>query len=156
MLSKHSIIEPGVRIGEDSDVWHFTHVRTGAVIGKGTTVGSHCYIDTDVTIGDNCKIQSGCLIYHPAVIGNGVFVGPGVGIINDKNPRAVDEYGNKLTADDWECEGVIIKDRASIGTGSVIMPGTTIGEGAMVGAGSIVTKDVPDNAVVYGDAACQK
>jgi UDP-2-acetamido-3-amino-2,3-dideoxy-glucuronate N-acetyltransferase len=153
MISMNSIIDEGATIGINTSVWHFTHIRSTAIIGDNSTIGSHCYIDSDVSIGKNCKIQSGCLIYHPAKIGDGVFIGPGVRIINDKHPRAVNEKGEKLKDSDWICEGVTIGDRVSIGTGSIIMPGVTIEEGAMVGAGSIVTSDVPANATVYGNPA---
>jgi UDP-2-acetamido-3-amino-2,3-dideoxy-glucuronate N-acetyltransferase len=153
MISKTSIIDEGAVIGEGTSVWHFTHIRSTVKVGNNSTIGSHCYLDSDVSIGDNCKIQSACLIYHPAKIGDGVFIGPGVRIINDKNPRAVGDNGEKLTDADWVCEGVTIEDRASIGTGSIIMPGVTIGRGSIVGAGSIVTSDVPPGFVVYGTAA---
>lgn len=156
LISEHSIVECGARIGEGCSIWHFTHIRSTAAIGSNTTIGSHCYIDSDVTIGSNCKIQSGCLIYHPAIIGDGVFVGPGVRILNDKNPRAVDELGNKLSDSDWVCQGVIIEDMASIGAGSVIMPGIRIGRGAVIGAGSVVTKDVARGCTAYGEAAHER
>jgi UDP-2-acetamido-3-amino-2,3-dideoxy-glucuronate N-acetyltransferase len=150
MISKTAIIDEGASFGAGVMVWHFTHIRSTASIEKGTVISSHCYIDSNVSIGSDCKIQSGCLIYHPAIIGDGVFIGPGAKLINDKNPRSVGIDGNKLTEEDWVCEGVVVRDGASIGAGSIIMPGVTIGKNAMVGAGSVVTKDVPDNTVVYG------
>jgi acetyltransferase-like isoleucine patch superfamily enzyme len=153
MVSPHAIVEPGAVLGEGVDIWHFTHVREGVVIGDETNVGSHCYIDAGVRIGARCKIQSGCLIYRPAVIGDGVFIGPGVRIINDKNPRAVDEHGNKLTYASLVHEGVTIEDGASIGTGAILMPGITIGRNARIGAGSVVTKDVAARTLVFGVAA---
>lgn len=153
MISSYAIIDEGATIGSNTSIWHFTHVRSTSRVGNNTMIGSHCYIDSDVSIGDNCKIQSGCLIYHPAKIGDGVFIGPGCRIINDKNPKAVNESGEKLLESDWVCEGVIIEDRASIGTGSIIMPGVTIGRGAIVGAGSIVTSDVAPNTKVFGAPA---
>lgn len=150
MISNNSIIDDGASLGNGTSVWHFTHIRSTVKIGDNCVVGSHCYIDSDVTIGNNCKIQSGSLIYHPAKIEDNVFIGPGSRLINDKNPRATDAEGNPLTEEDWNCEGVVIKSGASIGAGSIIMPGVTIGKNAMIGSGSVVTKDVPDNTVAYG------
>lgn len=152
-ISPLAVVDPGVLLGRGVQVWHFTHLREGVVVGENTTIGSHCYIDAGVRIGRNCKIQSGCLIYRPAVIGDGVFIGPGVKIINDKNPRAVDDGGNKLTDADWTCEGVKVEDGASIGTGAILMPGIRVGVRARVGAGSVVTKDVAPGTTVYGTAA---
>jgi acetyltransferase-like isoleucine patch superfamily enzyme len=153
MISQHAIVEPGAKLGNGVEIWHFTHIREGVEIGDDTNVGSHCYIDAGVRIGARCKIQSGCLIYRPAVIGNGVFIGPGVRIINDKNPRAVDDHGNKLTYADLVHEGVTIEDEASIGTGAILMPGIRIGRRARIGAGSVVTKDVYPRTLVFGIAA---
>lgn len=150
MISPNSIIENINNIGIDTDVWHFTHIRDSAVIGSNCTIGSHCYIDKDVSIGKNCKIQSGCLIYHPAKIGNYVFIGPRCIIINDKYPKATKDNGDKLTDDDWLCQGVIIEDFVSIGAGSIIMPGITIGHHSMIGAGSLVTKNIPPYTKIFG------
>jgi len=153
MISSNSIVENIDNIGEQTDIWHFTHIRDSAIIGKNCTIGSHCYIDKDVNIGNNCKIQSGCLIYHPAKIGNCVFIGPRCIIINDKYPKATNIDGSKLTDQDWTCEGVVIEDFASIGAGSIIMPGVTIGHHSMIGAGSIVTKNIPPYTIAIGSPA---
>jgi UDP-2-acetamido-3-amino-2,3-dideoxy-glucuronate N-acetyltransferase len=144
-------------IPETTKIWHFTHIREGCTVGENCTIGSHCYIDRGVTIGNNCKIQSGCQIYRPAKIGNGVFIGPKVVITNDKYPKAIDKKGEKMSDSDWKCETVVVKDGASIGAGSILIAGVTIGKNALVGAGSVVTKDVPDNSVCYGvPSKCHK
>ena len=157
MISEFSIIDHPSRIGNNTNIWHFTHIRESVDIGENCVIGSHCYIDTKVTIGDNCKVQSGSLIYTPAKIGNAVFIGPRVILTNDKNPRAINEDGSVVTKDDWLCEPVIIKDGASIGAGAIILAGVTVGKNAVVGAGSVVTKDIPDNATFYGvPARCHK
>lgn len=153
MISSYSIVENLDNIGENTSVWHFTHIRDTARIGKNCIIGSHCYIDKDVTIEDNCKIQSGCMIFHPAHIKYGVFLGPGVMILNDKYPKAVNDKGFLITENEWGCHQVVVGSRASIGAGSIILPGISIGSGALIGAGSVVTKDVLDNAVVSGDSA---
>ena len=152
MISQHAILDPGVVLGENVQIWHFTHVRERVEIGRDTNIGSHCYIDVAVRIGSKCKIQSGCFIYWPAVIGDGVFIGPGVKIINDKHPWAVDSDGKKTTRADISFEGVTIEDGASIGAGVILMPGIRIGRNAMVGAGCLITKDVQPESLVYGIA----
>jgi UDP-2-acetamido-3-amino-2,3-dideoxy-glucuronate N-acetyltransferase len=152
-ISANAIIDPGAVLGAGVQIWHFTHIREGVIVGADTNIGSHCYIDTGVRIGSKCKIQSGCLIYRTAVIGDGVFIGPGVKIINNKNPQALTDQGRKQTDADWTCESVTIEDGASIGAGAILMPGIRVGKRARVGAGSVVTKDVAAGAVVYGVAA---
>lgn len=148
MISKHAVVDTSY-ISEGVDIWHFTHVRGGAKIGRNTNIGSHCYIDEDVEIGSNCKIQSGCLVYKYAKIGDGVFLGPRCLIINDKHPRAADKNLKKTLDSDWMCDSVTIEDGASIGAGAIIMPGIKVGRFAMIGAGAVVTKDVDDfNSVV--------
>ena len=153
MISNTAIIDVGAVIGKNTNVWHFTHIRSTAVIGNNTTIGSHCYIDSDVVVGDNCKIQSGCFIYHPARISDGVFIGPGVRIINDKYPKAIGRDGNKLVYDEWNAEGVVIEYGANIGASSIIMPGVRVGKFSLIGAGSVVTKNVKENTVVIGNPA---
>lgn len=146
-------ISPDANIGEGTSVWHYAQIRERAQIGKGCILGKGVYVDFDVTIGNNVKIQNRVSVYHGATIEDGVFLGPHVILTNDKLPRAIDEHGNIKTDDDWEVGKIHIKYGASIGAGAIILPDVTIGEFALVGAGSIVTADVPDYGVVYGNPA---
>jgi acetyltransferase-like isoleucine patch superfamily enzyme len=137
-------------IGEGSSVWHLAQVREGAVLGQNCVVGRGAYVGTGVQMGDNCKLQNYALVYEPAVLEDGVFVGPAVVFTNDHFPRAVSPDGTLKTGDDWEAVGVTCRTGASIGARSVCVAPVTIGRWALVAAGSVVTKDVPDFALVAG------
>lgn len=152
-IEKTSIISKDSEIGKNTKVWHLSQIREYAKIGEDCIIGKNCYIDHHVKIGNNSKIQNNSSIYYMTTIEDGVFIGPHVIITNDKNPRAIDAKGNLKTDKDWKAEKSIIKEGASIGAGSIILPGLKIGKFAMVGAGSIVTKDVPDYGLVYGNPA---
>ena len=146
MIHSTAIVEEGAQLGEGTRIWHFAHVRKGAKIGRNGNIGKDVYIDTNVIIGDNCKIQNFASLYHGLTMGNDVFVGPHVCFTNDLYPRV------SLWNDDRLIK-TIVKDGASIGANSTIVAGITIGVSAMVGAGSVVTKDVPDHALVFGNPA---
>ena len=148
-------VSKDAKIGEGSSIWNQAQVRENARIGKNCIISKNVYIDFDVLIGDNVKIQNNSSIYFMAVIKDGVFIGPHVILTNDKTPRAIDSKGNLKTDKDWKAHTTTIKKGASIGAGSVILPGLNIGEFAMVGAGSVVTKDVDDYNLVYGNPARQ-
>lgn len=152
-IDKTALVSEKSKIGDNVSIWRFTQIRENSVIGDNCIVGMGVYIDCDVCIGKNVKIQNNVSIYHGATIEDGVFVGPHVCFTNDKNPRAIDDKGNLLTDDGWEVSKILVKKGASIGANSTICPGVTIGEYAMVGAGSVVTKNVPDFALVYGNPA---
>lgn len=143
-------VSPQATIGDGSSVWHLAQVRENAVLGENCIVGRGAYVGTGVVMGDNCKLQNYALVYEPAVLGNGVFVGPAVVFTNDHFPRSVDPDGKLKRGDDWEAVGVTVKDGASIGARSVCVAPVTIGRWALVAAGSVVTKDVPDFALVAG------
>ena len=137
-------------IGAGSSVWHLAQVREGAVLGENCIVGRGAYIGTGVTLGDNCKVQNYALVYEPARLGDGVFIGPAVVLTNDTYPRAINPDGSQKSAHDWEPVGVTIGTGASIGARAVCVAPVTIGAWATVAAGAVVTKDVPDHALVVG------
>lgn len=140
-------------IPDGTRIWHFTHVMDSARIGNHVNIGQNCFIDSDVVIGDNCKLQNGVNLYHGVKLEEGVFLGPGVCTTNDRYPRAINPDGSLKSSADWMVSKTLIKRGASIGAGTVIRCGVTIGEWAMVGAGSVVTRDVSDHGLVYGNPA---
>ncbi len=146
-------VSPKARLGKNTKIWHLAQVRENVVMGENCIVGKNAYIDHDVKIGNNVKIQNNCSIYFDAKIEDGVFIGPHVILTNDKVPRAIDKDGKIKTESNWEHGTTTIKKGASIGAGSIILPDITIGTFAIVGAGSVVTKNVPDFALVYGNPA---
>lgn len=137
-------------IGDGSAVWHLAQVREGAVLGANCIVGRGAYVGPGVRLGDNCKLQNYALVYEPAVLENGVFVGPAAVFTNDHYPRSVDPDGRLKRGDDWEAVAVVCREGASIGARAVCVAPVTIGRWAMVAAGSVVTKNVPDFALVAG------
>ena len=138
-------------IGFGTQIWHFVQVREGARIGENCKIGKDVYIDFDVVIGNNVKIQNSALIYHGVTIEDGVFIGPNVCLTNDRYPRAITSDGRVKGNDDWEVGPILIKYGASIGAGSIILPGITVGRFALVGAGSVVTRNIPDHGLVVGN-----
>lgn len=140
-------------IGENSSIWNNCQVREGVHIGQNCILGKDVYIDFDVQIGDNVKIQNGALVYHGTIIESGVFVGPGVIFTNDKKPRAINPDGSLKSGDDWVVGETLVRYGASIGAGAVVVTGVTIGKFALVGAGAVVTRDVPDHGLVFGNPA---
>jgi acetyltransferase-like isoleucine patch superfamily enzyme len=145
-----AVVSPGAQIGSGTRIWHAVQVREGAVIGPNCIVGKDVYIDFDVKIGANVKIQNSALIYHGVTIEDGVFIGPQACLTNDRNPRAITPDGQLKGNDDWVVGRIYVKYGASLGACSVILPGVTIGRFALVAAGAVVTRDVPDNGLVVG------
>lgn len=137
-------------IGEDTKVWHLAQVREGVRMGANCVIGRGAYIGTGVTMGDNCKVQNYALVYEPASLGDGVFIGPAVVLTNDTYPRAVNPDGTRKSGHDWTPVGVTIREGAAIGARAVCVAPVTIGRWATVAAGAVVTKDVPDFALVAG------
>jgi len=142
----------GVEFGEGVIVQAFTNLY-GCTIGDGTRVGTFVEIQRGATVGARCKIQSHTFICDGVELGDEVFVGHGVVFINDKRPRATTDEGALQTDDDWELLPTVVERRASIGSGAVVLGGLRIGEGAIVGAGAVVTRDVAAGATVAGTPA---
>ncbi|WP_337866814.1 acyltransferase [Ignavibacterium sp.] len=138
-----------VKLGENVKIFDFVNLY-GCTIGDNTKIGTFVEIQKNATIGKNCKISSHTFICEGVHIGDGVFVGHNVTFINDKIPRAVNPDGSMQTEADWKLEETFVKNGASIGSSATIMCGVTIGENAIVGAGAVVTKDVPPNTVAAG------
>lgn len=146
-------VDPTTIVPDSSQVWQFTHIRENVTIGENCVIGRNVYIGPGVIIGNNCKIQNNALIYEPAVIGDGVFIGPAVVLTNDKNPRAVNPDGTLKSPSDWEMVGVTVRNGAAIGANSTCIAPVEIGEWSLVGAGSVVTKDVEAHSKVGGNPA---
>lgn len=144
MIHKLSDVQ-SVSIGRDTNIWQYCVVLERAIIGQNCNVCSHCLIENDVTIGNNVTIKSGVQIWDGISIEDNVFIGPNVTFTNDKSPRSK-EYPEKFIK-------TVIKANASIGANATILPGITIGEYAMVGAGSVVIHDVPAHKTVIGNPA---
>ena len=141
-----------VQVGEDVKIYDFVNAY-GCKIGDRSKVGTFVEIQKGAIIGKDCKISSHTFICEGVHIGDGVFVGHNVSFINDMFPRALNADGSMQTDDDWELVITKIGNRVSIGTSATILGGITIGDNAIVGAGSVVTKDVPENAIVAGNPA---
>jgi acetyltransferase-like isoleucine patch superfamily enzyme len=137
-------------VGEGSSVWELAQIREKAQLGDNCVVGRGAYIGSGVRIGDNVKIQNYALVYEPAELADGVFIGPAVVLTNDLNPRSVDPDGTLKRGSDWEAVGVKIAEGASLGARSVCVAPVHIGRWAMIAAGAVVTRDVPDFALVVG------
>ena len=146
-------IDAEVHIGDGVMIWHQAQVREGSQIGPNTILAKGVYVDAGVVIGANVKVQNYVSIYHGVEIEDGVFIGPHVCFTNDNLPRAITPDGELKSADDWEVGRIRVKRGASVGANSTILPKVEIGEWALVGAGSVVTKDVPDHGLVVGNPA---
>ena len=141
-----------VIMGKNIKIFDFVNIY-GCKIGDNTKIGCFVEIKRNVEIGKNCKIEPFVFIPEGVKIGDGVFIGPHVCFTNDKKPRAINKDGTLKTEENWECLKTYVEDGASIGAGSVILPGIRIGKKAIIGAGAVVVKDVPDNKVVVGNPA---
>jgi len=143
-------VSPAAILGTGVRIWNDVQVREGARIGNNCIIGKGAYVDFDVKVGANCKIQNGAFLYHGASLEDGVFIGPGVCLTNDRVPRAITPDGRLKGDSDWKVGPITICYGASLGTGVIVVPGVRIGRFAMVAAGAVVTKDVPDHGLVIG------
>ena len=148
-------VSPDAHIGAGTRIWGQVHVREHAQIGETCNIGKGVYIDRYVQIGSNVKIQNHASLFEGLTLEDGVFVGPHVCFTNDLLPRAITPDGTLKSTDDWVITPTLIKYGASIGAGSIIVCGITIGEFALIGAGSVVTHDIPPHTLVFGNPARQ-
>jgi acetyltransferase-like isoleucine patch superfamily enzyme len=151
-LMEYCRIAPDVKLGQNVKIFAFVNLY-GCIIGDNTKIGTFVEIQKGVVIGKNCKISSHTFICEGVTIEDEVFIGHGVTFINDLYPRATTSDGQLQGEQDWKVIPTVVKKRASIGSGATILAGVTIGEEAIVGAGSVVTKDVPPRTVVAGNPA---
>lgn len=158
-MNRPPFIHPTAEVSQDATlkegvmVWNYAQVREQAVIGENVIISKGAYIDHGVRVGPNCKIQNNASVYDGVTLEEGVFVGPHVCFTNDLRPRAINPDGSRKGAEDWTVTPTLVKRGASVGAQSVVVAGVTIGSFALVGAGSVVTRDVPDFGLVYGNPA---
>ena len=143
-IHQNALVEDGVKVGRGTRVWAFVHILPGAVIGEECNICDHVFIEGDVTIGDRVTIKCGVQVWDGLRIEDDVFIGPNATFTNDPFPRSKKEF---------ELLHTRVKRGATIGANATVLPGITIGEKAMVGAGAVVTRDVPDRTLVVGNPA---
>jgi acetyltransferase-like isoleucine patch superfamily enzyme len=151
-MTHYQCVAPDVKLGENVKLSKFVNLY-GCQIGDNTKIGAFVEIQKNAKVGLNCKISSHTFICEGVTIEDNVFIGHGVTFINDSFPRATNIEGTLQTENDWKVEPTLIKRGASIGSGTTILSNLTIGENAIVGAGSVVTRDVPRNTIVVGNPA---
>ena len=148
-----SDVSPQAKIGDGTKIWQHCQVRENVVIGENCILSKGVYIDSDVKIGNNVKIQNGISVYHGVTLEDGVFCGPHCVFTNDKRPRSINPDGSLKGGEDWVVSETLVRTGASIGAHATIVCGITIGKWAMIGSGAVVTKNVPDYGLVYGNPA---
>ena len=153
MIHSTADVSTEAEVGSGTRVWNDAQIRERAKVGEDCVIGKGVYIDRDVVVGSRVKIQNRASLFRGLTVEDGVYIGPHVSFTNDRHPRAIKADGSPKTDDDWEPEPTLVREGASIGAGAIILPGLTIGRWAMIGAGAVVTRDVPDHALVLGNPA---
>jgi UDP-2-acetamido-3-amino-2,3-dideoxy-glucuronate N-acetyltransferase len=153
MIHPTADVASDVLIGDGTRVWDMARIREGAVIGRDCIIGRGAYIDAGVRIGDRVKIQNNALVYHGVTVESGVFIGPAAVLTNDRFPRSVTVDGDLATADDWTVSMIRLGEGCSVGAGAVVVAGCDVGRFATIGAGAVVTRPIPDHALVVGNPA---
>jgi acetyltransferase-like isoleucine patch superfamily enzyme len=153
MIHPTAEIHPEAQIGPDTRIWHYCHIREGARIGAECVLGRNVYVEDGAIVGNRVKIQNNVSVYRGVELEDGVFVGPAVIFTNDLHPRAINPDGSLKALDDWTCSATRVRQGAAIGAGAIIVCGTEVGRFALVGAGAVVTRDVPPHGLVLGNPA---
>jgi UDP-2-acetamido-3-amino-2,3-dideoxy-glucuronate N-acetyltransferase len=146
-------VDDSAVLGIGTTVWHLAQIRENARLGRDCIVGRGAYVGPGVIIGDNVKLQNYALVYEPARLEDNVFIGPAAVLTNDLYPRSVDVSGKLKRPADWDALGVVVRQGASLGARAVVVAGRSVGRWALVAAGAVVTRDVPDFALVAGTPA---
>jgi UDP-2-acetamido-3-amino-2,3-dideoxy-glucuronate N-acetyltransferase len=146
-------VSPQASIGAGTRVWHGVQIREDAHIGAECILGKNVYVDFGVQIGDRVKIQNNSSVFHGTVVEDGVFLGPHVVTTNDRRPRAITPDGRLKTDAEWEVGPIHLRYGCSIGAGAIVLAGVTVGRFALVGAGAVLTRDVPERGIVTGNPA---
>ncbi|GAA1749492.1 acyltransferase [Luedemannella helvata] len=149
-IASSADVDERAQVGDGTSVWHLAQVREDAVVGENCNIGRGAYVGPGVRLGANCKLQNYALVYEPAQLGDGVFIGPAAVLTNDEYPRAVTPEGRLKSGHDWTAVGVTVGEGAAIGARAVCVAPVSVGRWALVAAGAVVTKDVPDFALVVG------
>lgn len=153
MIHPSADVASDARVGARTLIWNGAQVREGVVLGDDCVVGKDAYIDAGVRIGHKVKVQNGALVYHGVTVEDGVFIGPGAILTNDRFPRSITSEGELAAADDWDVSKIHLRYGCSVGAGAIVVAGCDVGRFATVGAGAVVTRSVPDHALVVGNPA---
>ena len=143
-------VDERAELGAGTNVWHLAQIREGARLGRSCIIGRGAYVGPGVVLGDNVKLQNYALVYEPARLEDAVFIGPAAVLTNDTYPRSVGVTGELKRPADWDARGVVVREGASVGARAVIIAGVEIGRWALIAAGAVVTRNVPDFGLYAG------